>query len=48
MFKDKRYSTLEELLNFFYKKITNNKKINDLDFSRVVMKHVFKLIKKLS
>lgn len=47
VFRDKSYSTLEELLNLFYKKIISKKKINDLYFSKVVMKHVFKLTKKL-
>ena len=46
--KDKNYSTLEELLNFFYKKILNNQKINDLHFSKIVMGHVFTLVKKLN
>ena len=46
--KDNSYSTLEELLNFFYKKIVNNQKINDLHFSKIVMGHVFTLVKKLN
>ena len=48
LIRDKKYSTLEELLNFFYKQIKNNTKINDLNFSKIVMKLLFKVFKKLN
>ena len=46
--KNKNYSTLEEILIFFYKQIIKNKKINELNFSKDVMKIVFNIIKKLN